>query len=168
MRGLERTLLDLSVLAVILLCGVIVANVIMRVGFGTGLPDAIIMVRELMIAAIVLPLSAATAMRAHVAVTFLADRLPVLWRGRLILLGHGVGILALIPLLYASWRMFGQVWTSGEFYYGDMNLPRWPGLLLFFAGVVLMWVRLWIMLFYDARQLRRNGMIADEHGAEVI
>lgn len=168
MRGLERTLLDLSVLAVILLCGVIVANVVLRAGFGGGLPDAIILVRELMIAAIILPLSAATAARAHVAVTFLTDRMSPGLRGRLILFGHVVALIALLPLLYASGRMALQGWQSGEFYYGDLNLPRWPGLVLFWAGIALMWVRLWIMLIADARALRETGMIVDEHGQEAI
>ena len=70
----------------------------------------------------------ATAARSHVAVTFLSDRMPQAVQARLIVLGHFVGVLALLPLIYAAQRMLGQTWMSGEFYYGDLNLPRWPGL----------------------------------------
>ncbi|WP_410218797.1 TRAP transporter small permease [Paracoccus sp. (in: a-proteobacteria)] len=167
MRLIERTLLDLSVLALIALGVVIFANVVMRAAFGSSLPDAIILVRELMVAAIILPMAAATAARSHVAVTFLADRMPARIRSRLIVLGHVVGLLALMPLIYAAWRVTGQAWQSGEFYYGDLNLPRWPGIALFLAGLVLMWVRLAVLLVGDLRQLRQGDIILDADGNEV-
>ncbi|MDN5568547.1 MAG: TRAP transporter small permease [Paracoccus sp. (in: a-proteobacteria)] len=167
MKAIERTLLDLAVLALVLLGSVIFINVVMRSAFGTGLPDAIIMVRELMVAAVILPMAAATAERAHVAVTFISDRMPENIRAWLIVLGHLIGVLALLPLLYAAQRMLGQTWASGEFYYGDLNLPRWPGLALFFAGLVLMWVRLVILLVGDLRQVVATGRIVDADGHEV-
>ncbi|MBM3604435.1 MAG: TRAP transporter small permease [Alphaproteobacteria bacterium] len=167
MRVIERTLLDLSVLALIALGVVIFANVVMRAAFGASLPDAIILVRELMVAAIILPMAAATAARSHVAVTFLSDRMPDRVRSRLIVLGHVVGLLALLPLIYAAWRVTGQAWRSGEFYYGDLNLPRWPGIALFLAGLVLMWVRLAILLWGDLRQLRQGDVLVDADGNEV-
>ncbi|MFN4060113.1 MAG: TRAP transporter small permease [Paracoccus hibiscisoli] len=167
MRLIERTLLDLSVLALIALGLVIFANVVMRAVLGSSVPDAIILVRELMVAAIILPMAAATAARSHVAVTFLSDRMPVRMRSRLIVLGHVIGLLALIPLIYASWRVTGQAWRSGEFYYGDLNLPRWPGIALFLIGLALMWVRLAILLVGDVAQLRRGDILHDADGNEV-
>ena len=167
MRVIERTLLDLAVLALIALGLVIFANVAMRAFWGTSVPDAIILVRELMVAAILLPMAAATAARSHVAVTFLSDRMPPRLRATLIVLGHVVGLLALMPLIYASWRVAGQAFASGEFYYGDLNLPRWPGVALFMAGLLLMWVRLAMLLVGDLRQLRHGGVILDADGNEV-
>ncbi|ODT61102.1 MULTISPECIES: TRAP transporter small permease [Paracoccus] len=167
MRLIERTLLDLSVLALIALGVVIFANVVMRAVLGSSVPDAIILVRELMVAAIILPMAAATAARSHVAVTFLSDRMPVRVRSRLIVAGHVIGLLALIPLIYASWRVTGQAWRSGEFYYGDLNLPRWPGIALFMIGLALMWVRLAILLVGDVAQLRRGDILHDADGNEV-
>lgn len=167
MRLIERTLLDLSVLALVALGMVIFANVVMRAVLGSSVPDAIILVRELMVAAIILPMAAATAARSHVAVTFLSDRLPPRLRSRLIVLGHIVGLLALIPLIYAAWRVTGQAWRSGEFYYGDLNLPRWPGIALFLIGLALMWVRIAILLVGDLAQLRRGDTIMDADGNEV-
>ncbi|MDM7457778.1 MAG: TRAP transporter small permease [Paracoccus sp. (in: a-proteobacteria)] len=164
---IERTLLDLAALALVGLGLVIFANVVMRAGFGSAVPDAIIMVRELMVAAIVLPMAAATAARGHVAVTFFSDRMSLGLRARLIVLGHVVGILALIPLIYAALRVTGQAFRSGEFYYGDLNLPRWPGIALFLTGLVLMWLRLAILLVGDLRQMRSGGAILDADGNEV-
>ena len=167
MRVIERTLLDLSVLALIALGLVIFANVVARALFGTSVPDAIILVRELMVAAVILPMAAATAARSHVAVTFVSDRLPRRMRSRLIVLGHVAGLLALTPLIYAAWRVAGQAFASGEFYYGDLNIPRWPGVTLFLAGLALMWVRLAVLLAGDLGQLRRGDAILDADGHEV-
>lgn len=167
MRLIEQTLLDLAAIALIGLGLVIFANVVLRAGFGTGIPDAIILVRELMVAAIILPMAAATTARGHIAVTFFSDRMPPGLRARLILMGHLIGILALIPMIYAAWRMTGQAWRSGEFYYGDLNLPRWPGIALFLAGLSLMWLRLLSLLLGDLRQIRRGGPILDADGQEV-
>nr|WP_111297691.1 TRAP transporter small permease [Paracoccus saliphilus] len=167
MRLIERTLLDLSVLALIALGLVIFSNVVMRAVLGSSVPDAIILVRELMVAAIILPMAAATAARSHVAVTFLSDRMPDRLRARLIVLGHVVGLLALVPLIYAAGRVTVQAWGSGEFYYGDLNLPRWPGIALFLAGLVLMWLRLAVLLAGDLAQLRRGNVILDADGNEV-
>ncbi|WP_265500101.1 TRAP transporter small permease [Paracoccus beibuensis] len=167
MRLIERTLLDIAVLALMALGAVIFANVAMRATIGVSVPDAIIIVRELMVAAIILPMAAATAARGHVAVTFLSDRMPAAVRGRLILLGHVVGLLALLPLIYAAWRVTAQTYVSGEFYYGDLNLLRWPGVALFLAGLVLMWVRIAVLLAGDMRQLRATGTILDGDGNEV-
>ena len=78
-----------------------------------------------------------------------------------------MGLLALMPLIYASWRVAGQAFASGEFYYGDLNLPRWPGVALFMAGLLLMWVRLAMLLVGDLRQLRHGDVILDADGNEV-
>ncbi len=56
LRRIEQLLLDLAVVAVIGLGVLITATVLLRVFFNSGVPDAIVMVRELMVAAIVLPL----------------------------------------------------------------------------------------------------------------
>ena len=59
--NLEKILLGLGAIAVIALGVLITANVVMRAGFSGAVPDSVTMVRELMVAAILLPLGAATA-----------------------------------------------------------------------------------------------------------
>ena len=60
---------------------VITVNVIGRQLFGLAVPDIVIIVRELMIPTIVFPLAVATANRAHIAVTFVTDRMSPRARG---------------------------------------------------------------------------------------
>ena len=134
--------------------------------FGWTIPDVVVLVRELMIPTIMLPLAAATANRAHIAVTFVTDRMSPGWRGRMIVLGWIVGLIAVLPLLYASWRDLSAAWSSGEFYDGLLGIPRWPMRLVFLLGLVAMWVRLAMVAAHDMAELRRTGTVLNRSHAE--
>lgn len=168
--NLEKVLLGLGAIAVILLGVLITSNVVARAVFQTGIPDSVTMVRELMVAAILLPLGAATAARAHVSVAFITDRFPDRARSYLIVMGTFVGLIALAPLIYAGTREFLSVWEKGSFYYGDLNLPKWPGLLLFVIGIAATWLRLLELLIRDIRTIRAGGVVSDEqqHAADLL
>ncbi len=153
-RKFERFLLNLAVAAVIALGLMITISVISRSLFNVALPDTIIIVRELMVAAIVLPLAAATLARSHVAVEFLAAKLPLKAQAWLVVSGSVVGVFALMPLIYAGGREFAHTVTSGGFFYGDLNLPKWPGRLVFLVGMTACWLRLLVMIIQDIRSIR--------------
>lgn len=154
---IEKLALDASVVAVIALGLLITASVVGRATIGTEVPDAIIMVRELMVAAIMLPLAAATAGRAHVSVTFVTDKMGQRLRAGLIIFGTVFAVFAMMPLLWAGGRQLGRAWASGEFYAGDFDLPRWPGMAIFLAALALMWVRLLVLAVADMISLSRTG-----------
>lgn len=160
---LEHVLLGLAALAVILLGALIAGNVVARAVFGTSFPDSVIMVQELMVAAILLPLAAATAQRAHVCVEFISDRMGPRIRSWLIVLGSIVGLCALTPLLYAGWRELVSNWNSGSFYFGDLGLPKWPGRLLFLIGLGACWIRLFELAVRDSHTILSGGVVDDKH-----
>ena len=158
---LENLLLALGALAVILLGGVIAANVIARAVFGSAVPDSVTIVRELMVAAILLPLAATTAARAHVCVDFISDRFGARLRSWLIVLGSIMGMIALAALIGAGSRDLGKVWASGSFFYGDLNLPKWPGRLIYVVGIGACWLRLAELALRDTRTILRGGIVLD-------
>lgn len=164
--NLEKILLGLGALAVICLGVLITTNVIARAVFASSVPDSVTMVRELMVAAILLPLAAATAARAHVSVAFITDRFPDRSRSWLIVMGSLVGLIGLAPLIYAGGREFLSVWEKGSFYYGDLNLPKWPGLLLFVIGIAATWLRLLELFVRDLRTVLAGGIVSDEQQHE--
>lgn len=170
LKNLERILLGLGALAVILLGIMIASNVVARALFATSVPDSVTMVRELMVAAILLPLGAATAARAHVSVAFITDRVGDRLRSWLIVMGSAVGLIALAPLIYAGSREFLDVWEKGSFYYGDLNLPKWPGIGLFVVGIAACWLRLLELLIRDAGTILRGGVVSDEqmHAGDLL
>ncbi len=155
LKRVETILLGLAALAVLLMGAMITVNVILRL-FGTSLPDSVVIVRELMVAAIVLPLAAVTAARAHVCVEVLVNQLPVRVKEGLILFGWVVGLIALTPLVYAAWRELATTATNGSFFFGDLSLPKWPGRLAFFIGLAVCWLRLVVVLVEDTRAFVRR------------
>lgn len=165
LKRIESVLWSLGALSVIALGLMITANVAARALFQSGIPDSVIMVRELMVAAIVLPLGAATAARAHVAVEFVTNRLSPRKRSYLIVFGSIMGMLALMPLLYAGWREFAGTWSKGSFYFGDLGLPKWPGRLLFLIGIAVCWVRLAELAIRDTRTILAGGAVTEDEGA---
>lgn len=160
--NLEKILLALGALAVIALGVLITANVVARSVFGGAVPDSVTMVRELMVAAITLPVAAATAARAHVSVAFISDRFGPRLRSCLIAGGSIVGMIALAPLIYAGGREFLAVWEKGSFFYGDLNLPKWPGRLIFVVGIAATFARLAELAVRDIATIRRGGTVSDE------
>jgi TRAP-type C4-dicarboxylate transport system permease small subunit len=168
--NLEKILLGLGALAVILLGILITSNVIARAVFASAVPDSVTIVRELMVAAILLPLGAATAARAHVSVAFVSDKFGDRLRSWLIVMGTFVGLIALAPLIYAGGREFLNVWQKGSFYYGDLNLPKWPGLMLFVIGIAATWLRLLELFVRDFRTILAGGVVSDEqlHAEDLL
>lgn len=165
LRKFEAFLLNLAVAAVLALGLMITLNVASRALFNVALPDTIIIVRELMVAAIVLPLAAATLARSHVAVEFLADKLPQKTQAWLVIFGSLVGLFALMPLIYAGGREFIHTVISGGFFYGDLTLPKWPGRLVFLIGMSACWLRLLVLVVQDIQSIRA-GQFGFFHSSE--
>ncbi|MEL0437177.1 TRAP transporter small permease [Phycobacter sp. K97] len=164
LKALESFLLNLAVAAVIALGLLITASVVSRALFNFALPDTIVIVRELMVAAIVLPLAAATLARSHVAVEFIAAKMPRRAQAWLAVFGSFVGLFALMPLIYAGGREFAHTFTSGGFFYGDLELPKWPGRLVFLVGISLCWLRLLVLVVQDIRSIRTGDFsFVDTH-----
>lgn len=167
LRRIERLLVDLSVLSVLGLGGLITLNVILRAVFNTGLPDTTVLVAELMVAAVILPMAATTTARAHIVVELVAKRLPPRVNDGLIVFGSVFGLLALAPLIWAGWREVSHTLGSGAFYFGELHLPKWPGRLLFLAGIGFCWLRLLVMVVQDIRTIRAGGRLAEDHPEEA-
>ncbi|KAF0676872.1 TRAP transporter small permease [Profundibacterium mesophilum] len=158
---LERLLLDLAVIAVIGLGLLITLSVILRATLNSGIPDTVVMVTELMVAAIVLPLAATTAARAHIVVEFVSNYLP--WRAQdwLVVFGSAVGLAALAPLIWAGWREALHVIESGSFFFGQLSLPKWPGRVIFLFGISFCWIRLAVMMLGDIAAIRAGRPVIE-------
>lgn len=169
LRRIEKLLLDLAVAAVVGLGLLITVSVVLRVTVNSGIPDTIVMVRELMVVAIVLPLAAATADRAHIVVEFVANMLPYKVQNWLVVFGGLFGLLALSPLIYAGWREVSKTIASGAYFYGELELPKWPGRLLFLVGMSFCWLRLMSMVIGDIRTIHGGGnlVLTDQPSEET-
>ncbi|PZO65831.1 MAG: C4-dicarboxylate ABC transporter permease [Paracoccus denitrificans] len=156
---LENVLVAIAAVATILMGLMITISVIARFFGYEGVPDLIILVREMMIVAVILPLAAATSHREHIAITLVSDRFNPKVRGWLIVFGEVFGLLALAPLIYAGWRTAMRSWRADAYFYGDLNFPQWPGEFLFVLGLAVCWLRLLTMVFQDISTLRHQGSL---------
>ncbi|EYD72542.1 TRAP transporter small permease [Limimaricola hongkongensis] len=156
---IESFLLNLAAVAVIGLGLLITTSVLLRATLNSGIPDTINMVRELMVAAIVLPLAATAAARGNIVVEVLSERLPLRVQDWLVVLGSVVGLLALAPLIWAGWNEAVHTLQSGSYFFGQLSLPKWPGRVIFLFGVSFCWLRLAVQMVGDIRTIRSGGRI---------
>ena len=82
------------------------------------------------------------------------------------LFGWFVALLAMLPLIYASWRNLSGSWSSGEFYDGLLGIPRWPMKLVFLLGLVMMTIRLVLVALEDLAELQRTGTVTIQSHTE--
>ena len=113
----------------------------------------------MMVVAIVLPLAVATLERAHIVVEFLSNKMPTRVQDWLIVGGSIFGLFALSPLIFAGWRETVHTIESGAFFFGQLNLPKWPGRVIFLIGISFCWLRLLLMVIGDIRTIRSGGSV---------
>lgn len=160
---LEQILVDVATISIILLAILIFADVVALNVFDAAIPDTVVIVRELMVLAIVLPLAAATTKRAHISVEFVTNFLPDRIVNWCIVVGGLVGVLALVPLIWSGSQELLHQWNTGSAFYGELNLPKWPGRLAFVIGITLCWLRLVIMVICDTAAALQGKTIHDSH-----
>ncbi len=148
---LERALSGVAALCVIGLCAVITGTVLSRGLLGWSIPDDVIIVRELMIGAIMLPLAYVTSSRSHIAVEVLYNHLGRRTQLCLMAFGTSFGFVTLLPLLYAAWNALLYAVEAETYFFGDLELPEWPGKLAFFVGLFFFIFRLSLLMASDLR-----------------
>ncbi|WP_282605980.1 TRAP transporter small permease [Pelagibius sp. Alg239-R121] len=160
----ERALSGVAALCVIGLCLVITGTVVSRWLLGWGIPDDVTIVQELMIGAIILPLAYVTSSRSHIAVEVLYNRLGRRTQIYLMAFGTAFGFLALLPLTYAAWHEFVYAYESETYFFGDLELPEWPGKMAFFVGLFFFVLRLCLLTASDLKAAWRAGSSAGHSG----
>lgn len=153
LQRIEQLLLLIACLAILAICAIIFSGVVTRAVFNWSLPDAEVMVRELMIAAMILPLAYVTARRTHISVDVFVSMMPDRAKPWIDVLGSVIGLLVLLPIAYGGWKAFNTAWWDGNYFYGEFDLPEWPGKFAFFLGYVVFVARLAALVFIDIKSL---------------
>ncbi|MAD16749.1 MAG: hypothetical protein CL579_11840 [Alteromonadaceae bacterium] len=126
-------------------------TVLSRNLFGWGVTDDIVIVRELMVGAVFLPLAYVTADYSHICIEFLFKRVSQWGKLWMLAVGSTISLLMLIPFALAAWYGFYHAASVGSYFFGELDLPEWPGRLAFFVGTALFIIRLAIICFADLR-----------------
>jgi TRAP-type C4-dicarboxylate transport system permease small subunit len=131
------------------LCLLITVAVLSRWAGNPLIRDSVLLVRELMVAVIVFPLAAVTALREQIAVTVFTQQLSQRALRPLAVLEHLMGLVFSLGLFLAAWRLLSNSYSSGEYYSGSLELPLWLGHAVFLTGVSAFGLRLLAMLARD-------------------
>lgn len=149
LKKLEQGALLIAGVCIVALGLMITLTVASRNLFGWGVPDDVVIVRELMVGAVFLPLAYVTAEYSHITIEFLFKRVGKVAKLWILALGSLISLLILIPLVLSAWQGFFHAATSGAYFFGELELPEWPGRFAFFAGAALFILRLSIILIAD-------------------
>ena len=149
MGRVEKLFLDLGAFAIAIFCIYICVGILLRTFFASQVPDEVVIVGELMVAALILPLGFVAADRGFIAVELLTNRLPPIVQRWLNVLAVCVGLLATLPITYAAFHAAENALTSGNYFFGLLSLPEWPGRLAFFCGYIVFVLRLLDLLIHD-------------------
>jgi len=155
LRGIERAGLWISSVCVVLLGLLVMLQVGLRSLGYRGIPDHNVLAGDLMVAIVALAWMVVTATRGHIEVEFFTSRVGERGRALLSALGGVVGLLMILPLAWASWKMLRNAVLRMTYYDGVMAFPQWPARLLFFAAFTLMAVRLTTLVIYDVSAFLR-------------
>lgn len=148
---LEFVLDTAGAVAVAALCSLIVLSIFTREVLGFGVPDSIILVRELMVPAILFPLSAATARRAHISIEVIANFFPASVNRWIAVLAAVIGLLVVGVLCYAGWTQLAKSWAQASHEGGDFNIPKWPSRALYMLAFGFVFLRLCQIFWVDLR-----------------
>lgn len=146
---LENIFLLVGVVCIMGLCLTIASSVVLRTFSSSGIPDEIVIVGEMMIGALILPLAFVAADRGFICVEIFTQRLGPKFQKGLNVLTVIVGLLAVAPITYAACLSMVDAFESGAYFFGLMELPKWPGQTLFFLGYFLFFIRLIDLAVYD-------------------
>lgn len=140
-------MLALSILAVLAMGMVIVATIFGRWLLSKQIPDDVLWVEDLMVAAVALPLASVAAARQNIAVELFTSRASYGTLAVLHFLGNMLGFVLFALFSWGSWVEFMNVWADGSYYDGDLYLPQWPGRLICALGFSVLSLRLFVAMF---------------------
>lgn len=138
--------------AALLVMGLIVTgSVIGRGMFNHPVPDDLLMIGLLMVCVIILPLAYVERQNGHIAVTVIANRLPVRLQAFLTALGSLLFGLFLGIMGVMIAKKVPQEFAQNLYYDGQLDVPTWPMKLVFAFGVAAFLLRLSINIWGHLR-----------------
>ena len=155
LQMMEGALVALSAVCILGICALITMTVATRWFFAWSVPDYVTIVQELMIASVTLPLAHVAADRSHITVEVFTNMMPVRVQPALNLLSSFIGFLVLIPIVYGGYADLTGVIEDEAYFFGDLELPEFPGRTAFFVGYVAFALRLAVLLVADAISVSR-------------
>lgn len=145
----ERLLLALSIVALAVVCVVVTYTVIARAMGWPLIPDDVQIVRQFMVAVIIFPMAAVSAVRMHIVVTIFSNWMSSKAKVYFVAFGDLVGLLLVSILLAGAIRLFLDSFASGEYYDGDIRIQYWMAHLAYAIAMAALWLRMAALAWVD-------------------
>ncbi len=152
---LSRTFGFLGSAGIVVITVGLAANVVLRTVTGQGIPGMIEAVDPLLVCAAFLGLAVTESKGQHVAMTFVAAKLPV--RPRFVVTAIGV-VLTMLLIFWMGLSGAGEAATSigrDEVRPGIVDIPLWPARIAVVAGCVVLLLQL-VLTLRDATRSARE------------
>ena len=147
----ENAALTIGCIATFIMGLLVTGSVIGRTFFNTPIPDDLLMIGLLMVCVIILPLSYVERDNGHIAVTLVADRLPMGAQRFLRAMGRIIfaGFLGTMGVVVA--QKIPDEFEQRLYYDGQLEIPTWPMKVVFVFGVAVFLLRVAMNLVADIR-----------------
>jgi TRAP-type C4-dicarboxylate transport system permease small subunit len=149
LRIFEESLVAVSAICILAICVIITVGVITRALFYWSVPDSVILVQELMITCVIVPLACVAAERSHIMVEVFTNMMPDRVQPWLNVLTSVLGFLVVLPFVYGGYFELMDVLSDEAYFFGDLELPEWPGRVAFFVGYIAFILRLGYLVVHD-------------------
>lgn len=153
----ERLLLALGIVALAVVCVIVTYTVIARAVGAPLIPDDVQIVRQIMVAVIIFPMAAVSAVRMHIVVTIFSNWMSTRTKVYLIAVGDVVGLLLVSILLAGAIRLFLDLFASGEYYDGDIRIQYWMAHLAYAVAMAALWLRMAALAWVDFSAARSQS-----------
>ncbi|MAL77756.1 MAG: hypothetical protein CMN55_01375 [Sneathiella sp.] len=149
----ERFLVLIAGIAIMVMLSITTISVIGRHFIGAPIPDDVTLNEFLMVFVIFLPFAYVQFKKEHISVTLLADMMPARAVDAIDVLAQLLGLIFYGLMACSAYYYFLDSWIVGSFMEGPLSIPEWPTRLIFFAGVLIMALRLIVDLIKSIHKL---------------
>ena len=150
--AIERAAIAVASVAILAAGALVVGGIVLRAAGLSGIPDAELFVRDLMVVAVIVPLSAVAGRRGHIVVDLLVRRLPARLARAIDVATAVLSFGFLVPIVWSGVQNLQTAWTRDSYYDGALELPEWPGRLVFLVGFLTFFARSLHRLLTDTRR----------------
>ncbi len=121
---------------------IVTGSVVGRGWFNHPIPDDLLLIGLLMVCVIVLPLAYVERSNGHIAVTVIANRVPLRLQALMTAFGNLLFALFLGTMGFMIAKKIPSEIAQNLYYDGQLDLPTWPMKLVFAFGVAVFLLRL--------------------------
>jgi TRAP-type mannitol/chloroaromatic compound transport system permease small subunit len=157
-KWLSLSIVPFCMIAILLIIGISVGEVLLRGIRGKGITDSLDLITALVPVTACTALACAQFMKRNIAVTLVTERLPEKTRIYFELFGMAVGFIIVTTGTIMGTRALSISLRTGEYFSGShLTIPAWPGKLMMPLGFGILAIQLLADILQGIVRLSKSG-----------